>query len=157
MSSGVDLLGGLAVLAGIDRLKIAGVTGGSDNDYAGQAAGALAALNDHDLVVVHVESPDEEGHAGDAEGKIAAIEAIATHVIAAVRARAAAGDVRILAMPDHPTPIELKTHVGEPVPFILWGPGIAENGASAYSEAEARGTGVLLDPGRLVMDELLGE
>ena len=157
MSSGVDLLNGLAVLAGIDRLEIAGVTGGPDNDYAGQAAGALAALRDHDVVVIHVEAPDEEGHAGDAAGKVAAIEAIDAYVIAAVRERAVAGDVRILAMPDHPTPIELKTHVGEPVPFILWGPGIEANGAAGYSEAEAQATGVLLDPGRLVMDELLGE
>jgi 2,3-bisphosphoglycerate-independent phosphoglycerate mutase len=66
------------------------------------------------------------------------------------------GDVRVLAMPDHPTPVAIKTHVGEPVPFLLWGPGIAENGASAYSEAAAIATGLTLDPGRLVMDELLG-
>ena len=156
MSSGVDLLNGLAVLAGIDRLQIAGVTGGSDNDYAAQAAGAIEALLDHDLVVIHVESPDEEGHAGDAAGKVAAIEAIDARVMAAVRERAEAGDLRILAMPDHPTPIEIKTHVGEAVPFILWGPGIEANGAAAYSEVDAAGTELLLDPGRLVMDGLLG-
>ena len=157
MSSGVDLLGGLAVLVGMDRLEIEGVTGGSDNDYAGQAEACLTALADHDLVVIHVESPDEEGHAGDVAGKIAAIEAIDREVVSRVRAFADAhGDVRVLAMPDHPTPLAIKTHVGEPVPFIIWGPGIAANGAGAYSEVDAAGTGLLLDPGRLVMDELLG-
>ena len=156
MSSGVDLLNGLAVLAGIDRLDIAGVTGDSDNDYAGQAKGALAALDDHDLVFIHVEAPDEEGHAGDIEGKVAAIEAIDREVISRIRKRASSGDVRILAMPDHPTPIDIKTHVGEPVPFVLWGPGIAGNGGRSYDEPAAEATGLLLDPGRLVMDELLG-
>ena len=157
MSSGVDLLNGLAVLAGMDRLDIEGVTGGSDNDYEAQADGAIEALRDHDLVVIHVESPDEEGHAGDVAGKVAAIEAIDQHVISAVRGRATQGDVRILAMPDHPTPIEIKTHVGEPVPFVLWGPGIEANSAQHYDELSAEGTRVVLDPGRRVMDELLGE
>jgi len=157
MTSGVDLLGGLAVLAGIDRLEIDGVTGGSDNDYAGQTEGALAALDDYDLVVIHVESPDEEGHAGDVAAKIAAIEAIDAEVVSRVVAYARAEeDVRVLAMPDHPTPIAIKTHVGEPVPFIVWGAGVAANGASGYGEAAAKETGLLLDPGYQVMTELLG-
>lgn len=156
MTSGVDLLNGLAVLMGMDRLDIAGVTGDSDNDYAGQTEGALAALADHDLVVIHVEAPDEEGHAGDMAAKIAAIEAIDREVISRVIARAAGGDVRLLAMPDHPTPIPLKTHVGEPVPFVIWGPGIASNGATAFSEVDADATGVVLDPGHQVMGVLLG-
>jgi len=153
MTSGVDLLNGLAVLAGIDRLEIDGVTDGSDTDYAAQADGALAALADHDVVVVHVESPDEEGHAGSVEGKIRAIEAIDREVVS--RVRACTEELRILAMPDHPTPIDLKTHVGEPVPFVLWGPGVDHNGAGAYGETAAAATGAVLDPGRLVMDLLL--
>lgn len=154
LTSGVDLLNGLAVLASIDRLTIAGVTDGSDTDYAAQADGALEALDDHDLVVIHVESPDEEGHAGDVEGKVAAIEAIDREVVSAVRAYG--DDVRILAMPDHPTPIELKTHVGEAVPFVLFGPGIEPNDATSYHERAAAGTGLVVDPGRGVMDLLLG-
>jgi len=156
MTSGVDLLNGLAVLVGMDRLDIAGVTGDSTNDYAGQTEGALAALAGHDLVVIHVESPDEEGHAGDRDAKIAAIEAIDREVLSRVIARAAAGDVRILAMPDHPTPIPLKTHVGEPVPFLVWGPGIEGNGAEGFNEVDADATGLVLDPGHQVMDVLLG-
>lgn len=153
MTSGVDLLNGLAVLFGIDRLSIAGVTDGADNDYAAQVEGALLALRDHDLVIVHVESPDEEGHGGNRDGKIAAIEAIDREVIA--RIRAYEGELRILCMPDHPTPIALKTHVGEPVPFLLAGSGVTPNGAMAFDEAAAAATGLLVDPGRDVMRLLL--
>lgn len=156
MTSGVDLLNGLAVLVGMDRLDIAGVTGDSDNDYAAQTDGALAALADHDLVVIHVESPDEEGHAGDREAKIAAIEAIDREVMSRVVRQASTGAVRVLAMPDHPTPIPLKTHVGEPVPFLIWGPGIDSNHADGFNEVAADATGLVLDPGRQVMDALLG-
>ena len=153
LTSGVDLLGGLAKLTGIRRLTIAGVTDGADNDYAGQAEGALAALDECDLVVIHVETPDEEGHAGDIEGKIAGIEAIDREIVARVMRRV--GPIRILCMPDHPTPIALKTHSDEPVPFVLCGDGIEHNGAVAYHETAARETGLLVDPGRLVMDLLL--
>jgi 2,3-bisphosphoglycerate-independent phosphoglycerate mutase len=154
LTSGVDLLGGLATLTGIDRLEIGGVTDGFDNDYAAQADGALAALADHDVVVIHVETPDEEGHAGDAGGKIAAIEAIDREVVARVLARGA--DTRVLCMPDHPTPVALKTHTGDPVPFVLWGSGVAGNGAARFDEEQAASTGLVVDPGRGVMDLLLG-
>jgi len=153
MSSGVDLLNGLAILAGIDRIEIAGVSDGPDNDYIAQAEGSLAALEDHDLVVIHVESPDEAGHAGDVEAKLAAIEAIDREVVS--RALDHPEPLRILAMPDHPTPIALKTHVGEPVPFLLYGPGIEGPSAEGYDEMSAIGTGLSVDPGREVMDRLL--
>lgn len=158
LTSGVDLLNGLAVLSEVDRLDIPGVTDNEDNDYIAQANGALAALDDHDLVVIHVESPDEAGHAGDIAGKMVGIEAIDREVVAPALAYAEEhpGEVRILAMPDHPTPIVKKTHVGEPVPFVIWGSGIATNGGTAFSEAEAARTGFLLDPGRGVMDVFLG-
>jgi 2,3-bisphosphoglycerate-independent phosphoglycerate mutase len=155
LTSGVDLLGGLAVLAGIDRLHIDGVTDGADNDYVAQADGAMAALKDHDLVVIHVETPDEEGHAGNAAGKIAGIEAIDREVVG--RVRSLDGPVRILCMPDHPTPVELMTHTDEPVPFVVWGDGIVANGAPSFSEASALSTGLLIDPGRGVMDLLTGD
>lgn len=154
LTSGVDLLNGLAVLFGIDRIAVAGVTDGSDNDHTAQIEAGLAALADHDLVIVHVEAPDEEGHAGDAAAKIAAIEAIDALMVSRLRERL--GDVRVLCMPDHPTPVDLKTHVGEAVPFVLAGPGVAHNGASAYDEAAAARTGLALDPGYRVMDLLLG-
>lgn len=154
LTSGVDLLNGLAVLMGIDRIGIEGVTDGPDNDYASQIEGGLAALEDHDLVVVHVESPDETGHAGDTAGKVAAIEAIDAKM--ASRLREEGEGVRVLVMPDHPTPIELKTHVGEPVPFLVWGAGESSNGADGFNEEEAVATGVVVDPGRTVIGMLLG-
>lgn len=154
MTSGVDLLNGLSVLLGIDRLDIPGVSDGADNDYVAQAEGGLAALEDHDLVVIHVESPDEEGHAGSIAGKIAAIEDIDRMVIS--RVRDYPGQVRILCMPDHPTPIAIKTHVGEPVPFVLTGPGIERSGATGFDEQAAVATGLRVDPGFGVMQLLLG-
>jgi len=153
LTSGVDLLNGLAVLFGIDRLDIPGVTDGPDTDYRAQIEGALAALADHDLVIVHVESPDEEGHGGSVAGKIAAIEAIDREMASVLRKHL--GEIRVLAMPDHPTPIELKTHVGEPVPFVLAGPGLPVNSGTTFSETAAQATGLLVDPGHQVLDLLL--
>lgn len=157
MTSGVDLLNGLAVLTGIDRLPIPGVTDGSDNDYSGQAMGALAALADHDLVVIHVESPDEEGHAGEIAGKVAAIEAIDREVVSRVRERVEAGGLRVLAMPDHPTPIAIKTHVGQPVPFLIAGEGAGAPGAGPgfFDESTAEASRRVIDPGFGVMDVFL--
>lgn len=155
MTSGVDLLNGLATLFGLDRLEIAGVSGGSDNDYAAQTRGALDALDSRDLVVIHIEAPDEEGHAGDALGKIAAIEAIDREVVSRVVEYARETPTRILAMPDHPTPVAIMTHVGEAVPFVLAGPDITANGAQHYDETAAVDTGLLLDPGYAVMEMLL--
>lgn len=155
MTSGVDLLNGLAALLGMERLEIEGVTGGSDNDYAAQVKGALAALDERDVVVIHVESPDEEGHAGDTAAKVAAIEAIDRYVVGRVMAFAEIVPTRMLAMPDHPTPVALKTHVGEPVPFVLCGPGVEPNGAERYDEDAAKATGMVLDPGSRVMSLLL--
>jgi len=158
ITSGVDLLYGLANLFNIDPLHIEGVTDGPDTDYVAQVEGSLAALDTHDLVVIHVESPDEMGHAGNAEGKIEAIEAIDTHIMTRVLGYARErGDVRVLAMPDHPTPVAIKTHVREPVPFILWGTGVEADEATTYSEESAKQTGWVLDPGYHVMAELLAQ
>jgi 2,3-bisphosphoglycerate-independent phosphoglycerate mutase len=153
MTSGVDLLNGLAVLTGIERLDIPGVTDGPDNDYAMQAMQALEALRRYDLVVIHVETPDEAGHGGDVAGKIAGIEAIDAEIVR--RARDYGAGLRILCMPDHPTPIDLRTHVGEPVPFVIAGQGVPANGAERFDEAAAAGTDLVLEPGHRVMDLLL--
>lgn len=156
LSSGVDLLFGIAQIFGLDQLRIKGVTDGPDNDYVAQALESLDALEDHDVVVIHIEAPDEMGHAGDAQGKVEALETIDRKVMARVMGYAkSAGNTRVLAMPDHPTPLELKTHVNEPVPFIIWGEGIESNGAFGYTEAAAKSTELLLDPGCQVMEVLL--
>jgi 2,3-bisphosphoglycerate-independent phosphoglycerate mutase len=172
LTSPVDLLKGLAMQARVDYLPLANITDGPDNDYEGQMKAALAALADHDLVFVHVESPDEAGHQGDAPAKVEAIEKVdalmVPQVVAAARAAAgpAAGagpeggdrepdGVRLLVLPDHPTPLEIKTHVAEPVPFLMWGPGFEVNGAGAYTEKEARATGFTVAPGHLLLSMFL--
>ncbi len=132
LTSGVDLLRGLALQTGVDLVNIPGVTDDGDNDYAGQMAGALAALADHDVVFVHVEAPDEASHAGDAQGKVRAIEQVDALMVPQLLDGALAGPysgagthgLRVLVLPDHPTPLELKTHVAEPVPFVMWGAGL---------------------------------
>jgi 2,3-bisphosphoglycerate-independent phosphoglycerate mutase len=158
LTSAVDLLRGLALQARVGFLDVPGVTDEADNDYRGQMAAALAALDRYDVVFVHVEAPDEEAHAGSVTGKVKAIEQIdALMVEQVVNGKGLKDGVSILVMPDHPTPLVLKTHLGEPVPFVLWGPGFAANGAKRFTEAEARATGFAVAPGHLLMGRLLAE
>ena len=153
MTSGVDLLRGLAQMMGMTVLDIAGVTDGLDNDYRAQATGALAALKQHEVVVIHIEAPDEAAHAGSIDEKIEAIQRIDQEVVS--RLRAWRGETRrVLVIPDHPTPILTQTHSPDPVPFLLWGPGFKANGASRFTEAEAQKMGLLIDPGYNIMSRL---
>ena len=153
LTSGVDLLKGLGKMAGMRILEIPGVSDGLDNDNAAQANGALKALEGNDLVVIHIEAPDEAAHAGSISDKVEAIEKIDKEVIS--RLRSYRGDLRILAMPDHPTPIAIRTHSPEPVPFVLWGKGFNSNGARAFSEAAAKETGVFMPDGYKIMGKFI--
>jgi 2,3-bisphosphoglycerate-independent phosphoglycerate mutase len=155
LTSGVDLLRGLAKMMGMKVLDIPGVTDGPDNDYAAQAEGAIKALNDSDLVVVHIEAPDEAAHAGSINEKVEAIERIDKEVISRLRSYATDA-FRLLAMPDHPTPIAIRTHSPEPVPFLFWGKGFKPNGAKEYTEAAAKRTGLLVADGYKIMGKFLG-
>jgi 2,3-bisphosphoglycerate-independent phosphoglycerate mutase len=150
VTSAVDLLRGLATMVGMENLEIAGVTDGLDNDYKAQAEGAMRALEGKDLVIVHVEAPDEMGHKGSVEGKVAAIEHIDSDIMGRLVERGA-DDFRVLIMPDHPTPIKLKTHSAEPVPFLMWGTGVSGKGGLRFTEMEAGKTGVFVEPGHKIM------
>ncbi|HZK49762.1 MAG TPA: cofactor-independent phosphoglycerate mutase [Thermoleophilia bacterium] len=154
LTSPVDLLRGIANQLGIDVLEIAGVTDGPDNDYGAQMKGALKALGDHDLVIVHVEAPDAAGHDGDAEGKRTALERIDVEMASQLWERE--GGLRVLVMPDHPTPLALRTHAAEPVPFIIWGEGSTGTPAPSFTESAAAGTGLLVPAGHELMAMLLG-
>jgi 2,3-bisphosphoglycerate-independent phosphoglycerate mutase len=154
LTSAVDLLKGLARMAGMEVLDIDGVTDGLDNDFAGQAEGALEALEEHDLAVIHIEAPDEAAHAGSVDDKIEAIHRIDREVVSRLRSR---DDLRLLVMPDHPTPIKTQTHSPEPVPFLLWGEGASPNGAKNFSEIEAEKTGLFIEDGYNIMKRLVGE
>jgi 2,3-bisphosphoglycerate-independent phosphoglycerate mutase len=153
MSSGVDLLRGLAKIVGMAVLDIPGVTDGPDNDNVAQAAGALQALATHDLVVIHIEAPDEAGHGGDIEEKVKAIEAIDVEVVG--RLRRYPDDLRVLVMPDHPTPVAVRTHTPDPVPFLIWGRGVKSDGMQRFTEAEAKNTGVFIEDGYKIMSRLI--
>jgi len=155
ITSGVDLLHGLGRMLGMETLDIPGVTDGQDNDYAAQAAGALKALEKYDMVVVHIEAPDEAAHAGAVDDKIEAIQMVDSEVVSRIR-RWQPGNLRTLILPDHPTPIQTQTHSGEPVPFMLWGPGFTANGAKKFSEFEAKNTGIFIEDGYKIMSRLIG-
>jgi 2,3-bisphosphoglycerate-independent phosphoglycerate mutase len=156
MTSGVDLLRGLAKMAGMEVLQIAGVTDGQDNDYVAQVDGALRALEKYDLVTIHIEAPDEAGHDGSVEHKVKAIEQADREVISKLRSWKREA-LSLLVMPDHPTPIKIKTHVGEPVPFLLWGPGFKPSGAIAFTEAQAKKSGIYIDDGYTIMKKFTKE
>ncbi|MFH0910409.1 MAG: cofactor-independent phosphoglycerate mutase [Planctomycetota bacterium] len=133
--SAVDLLKGIAKLAGIEVVSVPGATGYYDTDYAGKGRAAIECLARLDLVIVHVEAPDEAGHSAHLAEKIRALENIDRHIIAPLGAWGRkTGDLRMLVMPDHPTPMEIRTHSGEPVPACLWGAGVAPDEATGFSE-----------------------
>ncbi|MDP3879680.1 MAG: cofactor-independent phosphoglycerate mutase [Dehalococcoidales bacterium] len=154
LTSAVDVLRGLALMMGIGVLEIPGVKDGLDNDFDAQAEGALAALGKYDLAVIHVEAADEAGHAGSIDDKIEAIQRVDKGI--ARRLRSWRRDaLRVLVMPDHPTPVRTQTHSPEPVPFLLWGPGFAPNGALRFTETEAAGRDLFIDPGCSIMGRLV--
>ncbi|MFC1918413.1 cofactor-independent phosphoglycerate mutase [Chloroflexota bacterium] len=155
LTSGVDLLQGLGQMMAMDILDIPGVTDGLDNDYAAQATGALAALDEHDLVVIHIEAPDEAAHAGSIDDKVEAIQRVDAEVLSRLRSWRP-GTLRVLILPDHPTPIKTRTHSPSPVPFLLWGAGSGAGGAGRFTEAEAAKTDLFIDPGYNIMNRLTG-
>jgi 2,3-bisphosphoglycerate-independent phosphoglycerate mutase len=154
MTSAVDLLRGLGKMAGLKILDISGVTDNIDNDFAAQATGALKALEDHDIVFIHVEAPDEAAHSGSAEDKIASIEMIDREMVSRILAWDK-DDIQFLVMPDHPTPLTLQTHTEEAVPFVVWGKGITSNGATRFTEVEAKNTGAFVENGYSMMDKIV--
>ena len=157
MITGVDLLRGLAALAGWRRVDVPGATGYLDTDYAAKGRYAIDELSRSDLVCVHVEAPDEASHQGDAAEKVQAIEAIDAKIVAPIAAHLAGlGAHRILVCPDHPTFLSTKTHSRGPVPFLMAGTGIAAGGRPAYDEPTAAATGDTVLPGWKLMGEFLG-
>ena len=154
--SAVDLIKGIGICAGLDVINVEGATGYIDTNYLGKAQAALAALETHDFVYVHVEAPDEASHAGRMDHKLQAIEDFDRQVVGTIREGIKKfADYVILCTPDHPTPVRLMTHTSDPVPFIIYrggeGPG---NGAVSYDEAQAANTGLVLE-GHNLMKELI--
>jgi len=156
MTSGVDLLRGLARMMGMDVLDIPGVTDGLDNDYRTQMSKALEALRKYDLIIVHVEAPDEAAHNGSIDDKIEAIQRIDQEMVSQLRAWQR-GKLRLLIMPDHATPIKVRTHTDDLVPFLLWGEGFKATGTTRLTETEAKNGGTHIEEGHDIMRKLIRE
>jgi 2,3-bisphosphoglycerate-independent phosphoglycerate mutase len=158
MISAVDLMKGIANIVGLDNIDVPGATGYIDTDYEGKATHAVEALGSHDFVYVHVEAPDESGHEGNIEHKLKAIADFDDKVVGTVlRAVKGGPGYRVLVMPDHPTPIPVKSHTPEPVPFVLWDSGaeLEADVPRAYDEESAAGTGVMIEDGYTLMERLI--
>ncbi|MDR3766808.1 MAG: cofactor-independent phosphoglycerate mutase [Butyricicoccus sp.] len=158
MISAVDLLKGIAVGAGMQVLEVEGATGGLNTNYEGKAAAAVQALlqDGNDFAYIHVEAPDEMGHQGSVENKVKSIEYLDGRVIRPLYdALAASGeDFRLLILPDHPTPIRLRTHTGDPVPYLLYDSTAKLGTGALYNEASAQQTGVFVEKGYTLIDHL---
>ena len=158
MITAVDLLRGLAALAGWKRREVPGATGYLDTDYAAKGRAAIDELMHTDLVCVHVEAPDEASHQGDAAEKVKAIEEIDAKIVAPLAKHLASlGDHRILVCPDHPTFIQTKTHSRGCVPFVMAGSGVAVGPQKTYDEAAAAASGWAIEPGWKLMGTFLGK
>ena len=161
MISAVDLLKGIAVGAGIDNKTVEGANGGLNTNYEGKAQAALDALlkEGYDFAYIHLEAPDEMGHQGSVERKVQAIANMDQRILKPIReAMDASGEeYRLLVLPDHPTPIRLRTHVAEPVPYLLYDSGKKQNHSWHYNEREAAESGNRIDRGCDLMGYLFSE
>ncbi len=154
----VDLIKGIGIYAGLEVVKVPGATGYTDTNYRGKAEYALREFDEKDFVLIHVEAPDEAGHNGNVGEKIKAIERIDKEMLEPILARVREkGDLRVLLLPDHSTPVALRTHAQEPVPFVIYPapPGLSTFRGSRYTEADARATGQALARGTLLIEYLL--
>jgi len=144
----VDLIRGIARSAGIDVLNVPGATGYLDTDYAAKGRAAIDALNHNDLVIVHIEAPDEAGHQGDAAAKVQSLERIDEHIVGplleSLRTR---GSWRMLIAPDHPTPVNTRIHSSVPPPFCLGGSDIRSVRPIEFSEAASMNSEWIINPG----------
>ena len=156
MISAVDLLKGIAVGTDMYNITVEGANGGLNTNYEGKAQAAVDALlkEGYDFAYIHVEAPDEMGHQGSVEKKIKAIEYLDARVIRLVKdALDASGqEYRMLVLPDHPTPICVKTHTANPVPYLLYDSRRQETHDWMYNEDEASKSGKLVEKGH----ELIG-
>ena len=159
--SAVDLIKGIAILAGMNSIDVEGATGNIHTNFDGKAkAAADALLNDGaDLVYVHLEAPDECGHQGDAEGKVRSLELIDEKVIGYIKARLdeAGEDYAFLVMPDHPTPIATKTHSREAVPCVIYKKGDNKGNNFRFVEKDAEEHGRVISEGYKIMSIFLNK
>lgn len=159
MVSAVDLLKGIAVGAGMGVALVEGANGGLHTNYEGKVAAAVKAVTQdgYDFAYIHVEAPDEMGHQGSVERKVKAIEYLDTRVIGplAEQLEAAGEDFRLLVLPDHPTPIRVRTHTSDLVPYLLYDSTAPQAHTWNYNEKEGRASGNLVPVGHTLIDYFL--
>jgi len=156
--SAVNLVRGMARLIGWEVIQVPGATGYLDTDYAAKGRYAVDALGDLDVVLVHVEAPDEAAHEGDLKGKIRAIQEIDSEIVGPVMSQAAStGSARVLIVPDHVTPLAERTHVAAPVPFAIWGAGVSTRSGLTFTEENATHSGLQIEHGHRLMQRFVCE
>jgi proposed homoserine kinase len=138
--SAVDLIRGIGHYAGLDVIKVNGATGLADTNYEGKVKAAIEALKKQDFVYLHIEASDEAGHDGDLDLKLKTIENLDARVVKPLYETISKWQepVCIALLPDHPTPVEIRTHVKEPVPFVIWHPNILPDNVATYDEVSCR-------------------
>ncbi|MDR4499022.1 MAG: cofactor-independent phosphoglycerate mutase [Candidatus Scalindua sp.] len=150
--TGVDLLKGLGVYLDLEVIDVPGATGYLDTDYAAKATYAIEAFNTHDLVLIHIEAPDEAGHEGNIHEKIRAIENIDKKIVGPVyNALKKYDEFRILILPDHYTPVQKKTHTREPVPFVMYGTDSHVKSRRSFSESNSALANIKINRGNTLM------
>jgi 2,3-bisphosphoglycerate-independent phosphoglycerate mutase len=157
--SAVDLIKGIGILAGMDSIDVEGATGNLHTNFDGKAKAAVKALleDNKDLVYVHLEAPDECGHQGDPEGKTRSLELIDEKIIGYIKSKLekAGEDYAFMVLPDHFTPVSIKTHSGEPVPCIMYKKGDNNHTGFTYTEKCANEHGERISVGHTLMQEFL--
>ncbi len=154
--SAVDLIKGLGRILGLNVINVPGATGYYDTNYAGKAKAGIKSLDKNDFVFVHVEAPDEAGHNGDLREKLTAIERFDQLIVGPfLKYCENREDFRILVLPDHATPISLKTHISDAIPFAIYGKDIPKKDFLAYNEKEAQKSDLYFENGYQLMEYLI--
>lgn len=155
--SAVDLIRGIGVYAGLEIIKVPGATGYVDTNYSGKAEAALEALQRKDFVYLHVEAPDESSHSGILEYKVRAIEDFDAKIVGPIMDGISKfGEYRILCVSDHPTPLRIKTHSSDPVPFVIYdGEDGPEANVAGFDEDSARASGLFVEEGFRLMEMMM--
>ncbi len=154
--SAVDLVKGIAKIIGWDRISVQGANAMLDTNYEGKGDAAIEAISTHDIVFVHIEAPDEAGHAGNIDAKIEVIHEVDAHIVGPMTRRLMEEEeYRLMVLPDHATPIELRTHSSEPVPFALCGSNVVSDQQEIFTERTAEESELIIDPGHELMEYFL--
>lgn len=156
--SAVHLIKGIGLLAGLEVLQVPGITGYFDTNYEGKGEYALRGLKKKDFVFVHVEAPDEAGHMGDLRLKVEAIEAFDEKVVGTIlKGIGAFEKVKVMVLPDHPTPLSVRTHTADPVPFVIYSSEEKRKSGSSetFDEVSAKQSGIFFEKGYELIEEFL--